>query len=390
MEIFGLKTINFEDLCSLAGTCKRFQKLVHRIVSKELKFLITGSAYHDIYNINVEYSALAVSDILAAVGSVATTVTVMGQRDDNESNMVFDSIVRYCRDNLKSLTLCGVNFSENVSLGKLKPNFERLQVLHLASLRISPVVTLFDELYSLVDLRVIDVENSHIILNATFPKLKRFYFGEGNLNLNMSRSSKFQHLEMLTNFISRHRALKALQLVVDQFFANNVSVIIKTIGMSCMELEQLSLCSCFPFIKPCFQPLQRIKSLKALSVWHFCIFEELDLETAVHQLAELRLYAFRLFGFGRISGAVVQLKKLCLRLREIDPVDIYGIVSRLTIVEELQSDLYDEDDDEETYLKLDEIMEREPKALTISCTANSKVREETETRFSPMDLFDYI
>lgn len=387
MEIFGSKTLDLLDLRSLAGTCTRFRELVHRVLPKELSLSIVGSestSSSDGSHKNTEYTVQNINVILAAFGSVATAISVTGKRND-EAKMVLDSVARHCGDNLKSLTLRGVPFSENISFGQLKPKFTRLKILHLDELGISPAVRLFDQLKSLVDLRVVCVENGHEILRSTFPNLKRLAYGNPYDGI-FRNPNNGERLELLMNFISRHGTMKVLQILIDKHFESYLPIVVRIISSSCHQLEELLLYTGSPMASSSFEPLGQVKSLRILTLCNHRLFEtfneNFDMFSGLTQLKELRLYYCQFREYTNQFIGLVQLRKLFITFyMGTISIDIVSMVSNLTSLVELTIEHHSEPCvlTKGSYLRIVEIVKKREQVLTISCSIDFQLREVQES-----------
>lgn len=361
LEIFSVKSLTVDDLCSIAETCTLFQQITRRVFPKDLDIKINSSWEWEYVFSSRRYEEQDIVDaerILKNFGSILTEIVIHGVGKwlgGTSYDLVVQLVAEYCVDSLDSLKIWDENSKIDVKLSvdttvKLKPILKRLQILHLSYVDIVEDETLFADCDSLVELSVACVDGMRPLLGNTFPKLERFTCIDNYLD-------EVDEVDQVAHFISRHPKLTTLHL-------DGACCILQTIGSSCKELEELSIeYRCYSCS---LQPLPTLKSLKILELF-FANGADLKFLSDLPQLIELRLHEFekqKPDDFGQFA-LLTQLTKLHLeRMKGLVASDVVEIIKRLINLEELSVAVTL---DEQTFSRIVGLVKGRPHVLTLEC-----------------------
>lgn len=228
LEIFSSKLLNPLDLCALAETCMRFNRLTQYACPRYFKNGIGyyGCIYKFLSNNHSNYTSTrrSAERILQTFGPCFSTVSM--QQDPAVVNWV----VRHCSNDdsaLKTLEMHRFSIDESV-VTELRSIFRRLMALHITSSNIRTDTYTDFSCAKLVELGIVNVANCDLIFNNTFPMLQRFTFAD----------DEYDGTAALT-FIGRHNSLKTLTL--DARLLYRMYDFKHVISHSCKELEELTL-----------------------------------------------------------------------------------------------------------------------------------------------------
>lgn len=232
LEIFSVESLGLMDLCSIAETCKRFWSIAQRLVGKKLELVAFDWKYQfKSEKVNyLSYEAPAQNDIerlFKKFGSCLSVVKIGGTKGRQE-RFLFDLVKKHCDEKLKHLSISNLRISAALT-AKLKSVFKRL-TFSLSDLLIEGDKSIFSQLDSLVELTRIRVRNGSPILENTFPQLERFTY----LSVNFKKYRDGPYLETVQAFITRHTALKSLDISLrcDQNWCRNI---LQAVGNSSMK-----------------------------------------------------------------------------------------------------------------------------------------------------------
>lgn len=362
LEIFSVKSLALMDLCSLAEACTRFQRITERVFPKELWIDICLNGHCEVVS---RYSpfrgnrAHEIERILRNFGSFISALSISRHTREDRAVFVLNLVTKYCVDTLERLRIHSqIGFFEipAVLTIQLKPIFKRLQLLELRNAVIVDDETLFTGFDSLIELRVIMVENGFALLENIFPKLQRFTF--------QGMFDKVDH--SLPIFISRHTSLKSLDLRIRIFERCKVNVL-QVIG-NCKDLEKLTInMGCTKAAS--LLPLQALKSLERLKLW-FVSCDDLSFVPSMTKLRELHLTTCVLPEDPNSFASMIQLTKLHITLEECDTVDVVDIIRRLINLEELTVEYGRSSKfvlDEETFTKIVKLVKGRRNVLALKC-----------------------
>ncbi|XP_037027830.1 uncharacterized protein LOC119068367 [Bradysia coprophila] len=409
LDIFSSNSLTLLDLCSLAETCRDFQRITKRVFSRELKMVVGPHARRYSFQAkNYSIRSKAAKDIrriLKNFGSYLTELKI--SRNDP---IVTDSVIKYCRaGTLGRINICGKSGKKMIEdlTVKFEAIFKRLLALSFNGLYTKyqlgdTSVQLYCD--SLLELKVINVNADayRSILNNNFPKLVRFEL----------MISNFDVTHALIEFIGRHKSLRSLFLCVKSICIHDDLMV--AIGNNCKDMQVLTLFSselenfisldlsklhCLTKLRTldvacCLQNqiqlvalLKALKSLEIVIMWHIVLtFEMVDALSQSQKLRELHLVGFIV----KIPPWTIltQLKKLHLdnAQGQLCAADVIDIVSRLVNLEELTIINRSESDEltEKVYSEIVNIVERRPNVLTLksnfrqnfleNCDVNRKVQ----------------
>lgn len=375
MELFLCQRLSLLDLCSVAETCQRFRRILHRTVPKSFLFVANDDGWWKVETQNYPartYTSAETRRILETFGPTLTAITFFNFSDDNCKFFVDWLCDSRNIDNLKKLTIHQSSISEKpLSYVKLKPIFQTLEMLYLDSnLMVVPSKSLFSGMDELVHLKLAIVERWDAVLANTFPKLRRFECHSFNLTVETlefrTNRKACQSLDVLTDFLSRHTALTALHL---RFHADVTcrTKIFQAVGNNCKKLEELAVsCGVGTTADHLAPMLASLRYLKTVELRHMAL-EDFDFLLVLTKLADLRLYNCTLPTSNRFA-ALNHLTRLEIAdyFREFD---LIGVVRHLTNIDEIclitQKIL-----NEETYLQILDALRRRSSTLTIKCEAN--------------------
>lgn len=262
-EIFSVECLTLIDLCSLAQTCTRFQRIVRQIFPTKLeivfrpadkKYSVESSKYQrsKTKQLLEKQEAADIENILRSCGSTLSEFSI---KDSfyllESSSFLLNLLSKYFVERLETPFLLPT--ADNQIL-KSEQIFSQLQVLVLNRMDIRDGFDSFADFGSLTELRVFDVKGCCSILRTIFPELKRFFFIDSKVNYFSLRS-----------FISHHSRLKTL------YSQANIAVtfrsdFLREIGDSCQELEELDLCFLSRGGIYSLLPLQSLKRLEILQL----------------------------------------------------------------------------------------------------------------------------
>lgn len=287
---------------------------------------------------------------------------------------ILDLLTRYSNEaeELKRIILVKFTIPEALTI-KLKPIFKRLQKLHLYFVKLNGNATMFAELDSLIELAVDQVGNCILILENSFPKLERFAYFTGN--------EKSLETEFLPGFISRHKNLKTLELKISAS-----DDILQVIGNNCRALNELNICFApMNVVSRRLQPLQTLKSIRALRLYGPLSFEDFGFFSDLKELTELHLVLCDLPKNSDEFYKLAHLTKLHIevcycRLYYLNVVDMVGIVSRLVNLKELDILCVGLVLDETTFAKIVDVVKGRPHVLTLICRSKFKVNNNFDKK----------
>lgn len=361
--------LHLSDLCAVAATCKRFGSIAQRVAPKKFEFGVDGDGECRIYcnGVTYWYRAEEVSIIFKNFGSALTDLSVNGNFG-SYCKYIINLMSQHC-SNLKSVTFLALKITKAFAI-QLKPIFKMLQKLHLHSVSTINDVSLFSGLNLLVDMKVRYVEGCGAILKNSFPKLQRFHYGKNDIVAadSICYPAVEQSLELLTDFLTRHKNLKELVLRFDRCI--DTMQIVNMIGNNCQKVEELAIDCGLVLTAVSLQLLASMKSLRSLSLGSMN-FENFELFPPLPGLKELCLTRCELPESCNQFYSFTQLTKLSVYLCDVN-IDVVGIVKRLTNLEELEICLGWRRLrlDEETFCKIVDIVNGRPggpKRLTLRC-----------------------
>ncbi|KAG4076654.1 hypothetical protein HA402_001941 [Bradysia odoriphaga] len=342
MEIFSSQSLDLLDLCSIAETCTRFQQITEQIFPKKLalerngpyvvdseKFFGQHLQENDVKRVLTNFG-LMISDF-----SISERLSRCKRERASLDSVFMDAVTRHRFNNLKILHIYGFKLPA-VCTNQLKKIFKRLQLLELQWVSTSDA-TLFDGLDSLVDLRVMQVENCSAILEKVFPALERFMYYTTHLRhaVTNRRATLVHYFDKLMTFVARHHDLKAIDLC---FYSDSRSFIIllETIGNSCKNLIELWIRVVLStFTSAHLQPLKVCKSLRTLGLYEVSC-GNFQFISALTELRELHLSGCSLPGDSSHFDALAGLTKLVIDgCTTADRFDLVQMIGRLGKLEEL-------------------------------------------------------
>lgn len=369
MEIFSVPSLTLVDLCSLAETCRLFEQITKRVFPQELRI---GNRIDGIYKIESKKRASShwkldsvnrfhglrdINRIFANFESKLTGITLSSRNYQygRVSIWLLSLMSSYTFCSLENFTISNLKFSY-ILTEKLRPIFERLQMLELYYVHIYGGKELFADFNSLIRLRLTSVLNLNPIFESDFPRLEW-------LTLKFS----FFSVVLLSGFISRHKRLKTLKIYsnIDDWFKANFFQIL---GNSCKELQKLSLVI-GGLDSNILLPLQSLEQLEVLHIWEVT-WNDFTLIAGMPQLRDLKLTDCILPKDSNQFDHLVQIRKLEIYKNFIDvtkhtPVDVVGIITRLQNLEELIAGNFQLD--EKTYRKIVCIVKGRANMLTLRC-----------------------
>lgn len=323
LGIFEVDSLSWMDLCSVAETCKRFQRISQRVFPKDL-CVRGGNGYCDVssrkYLHNKNRAAQTVERIFKNFGSRLTEVSVSPKyRHEKPSNNLLNLVAEYCGEDLKSLTIRGLNIPASLTV-KLNEIFKRLQLLDLRNVSVVHGTKVFADLNSMIELRV---ENSDAILANIFTKLESFtYRSDAPLKRSMPK------------FIRTHPDLKTLNLGTRVNSADDNANILKVILQHCTELKELIL-DIGSIRASSLQKLQALKSLNILKLSGVNCYD-FEFLSAMRELRELHLFVCHLPGDLKQFTFLAQLNTLHIQGgRMSGAVDVVGMINVLINLKEL-------------------------------------------------------
>ncbi|XP_037037791.1 uncharacterized protein LOC119075455 [Bradysia coprophila] len=337
--IFSSQSLDLLDLCSIAETCTRFQLITELIFPKKLAlerngpYVVDAEKYfgqhleeHDVKRVLTNFG-FVVSDF-----SISERISRCKRERDSLDCVFMDAVTRHHFDSLKSLHIYGFKLPD-ICTDQFKEMFKRLQLLELQWVSTSDA-TLFDGLHSLVDLRVMQVENCGAILEKVFPALERFTYFTTHLRhtITIRRTKLVQSFDKLMTFVARHHDLKVIDLC---FYSDNKSFIIllETIGNSCKNLVELWIRVVLStFTSAHLKSLHAFKSLRTLGLFEVSC-GNFQFISALTELRELHLSGCSLPGdFDVLSGLTKLVIDGCTTS---DRFDLIQMIGRLGKLEEL-------------------------------------------------------
>ncbi len=366
IKIFSLDSLTLMDLCSIAGTCTRFQEIIQCITSNKLDIRIgerggyaaefgkfKADREHDITRMLENFGSF-LSQISVAIPPRSLFSTGWSEKEEQDAaNVMLNLVTMHCHDSLERLSIIGVKIPRIHSV-KPKPIFEQLQHLYLKDVSIEDK-TLFANFNSLVEIRIDEVKNCSAILKHTFPKLERFFL----------KRYIAHDLPHMSKFFLRHKALKTIDLSI-LCDVGSLWIILQAIG-GCQELIELSVC--VPNSNAAsLEPINALKSLKTLTVGHSTC-EDFNFIPG-NPLSELHLIDCRL---PKDSNQYVHLAHLTtLEMDRCYDVHFADMIGRLINLKDCTisrswKDYMELVLDEETYFEIVDIVKGRPEVLTLKC-----------------------
>ncbi|XP_037031225.1 uncharacterized protein LOC119070828 [Bradysia coprophila] len=383
-EIFSRTSLNIMDLCSVAETCTRLKAIATRIFTK----------LHKSCKFN-EMSLQTIHEMrrmLINFGSSITDLTIgpsyeLEQHYDGIAARVLDLVIRCCSKTLESLRLKDFQISDHL-IGKLRPMFAKLKLLHIDDGYIGDGKQLFANCASLIELKVTNWENDEngMIFENKFPKLERFKY---------KRSHDDYDDYDLETFVSNHKGLKALSM--GNFHAD-CSSLLPVIAKNCTDLEKLNITghhydSPYNYVEALkslltlkkltklkikcdkenvtkfLKELPQLSSLEYLELW----FAQSDAEfiPALSELKNLKVLRLRDCNHLKNVDALANLDKLTeLSILIPSPtaivdieIDIVALVKRLTDLKKLTIGLHSITVDRQMFLRLVSVVRERPGRL---------------------------
>lgn len=400
LEIFSSDLITPKELCSLAETCKRFKQLTQRVFPKKFgieccrvdkyKFQLTTKDYDWGY-----FTVRGVERILKNFGQHLSTLTL---RDMDVAKLA----AKYCGDvTLRRLQIYKLESIEGLAVC-LNTIFQRLPALTVDCCDFRKDVTSNDlNCDSLIELEILYTLGCDAVLKHTFPNLER-------LTLNGYATFGTDYINILFDFVRRHRQLKAIKLagLCDEGLCDRVPLL-SVINNCCKELEELTLecflnwetstivstmenfaklkmldvefacCSKYSHIVPLLnQGLQSLETIKIMSAFkmsrHF--FDALSQQPNLRELY-LTYCPIKNVPWTKLT----RLRKVYLHeLSEFNTTDLLNIVRDLINLKILECYVDHVVLNEEVYLDIVKIVQPREHVLTLKCYCNFNPSEKCD------------
>lgn len=358
LKALSLKWLNLIDLCSLAEACPQLKQVAQRVAPIRIEISRTGNDYSITPSVNQCYRINDVKRIFANFGSILTEVRIYASC----RRSVVNFLAKHCIENLKILTIS--HKFKKIDAVKLRPIFNGLHKLELIGCSMIDDETLFSGLDWLVFLRLDCVSNCGVILKKTFPSLERFAFSTTKLEEGLNETM-VQTRNMVADFILRHKDLRTLaircfDIACQTIFANAIANNLK-------NLEELSFSCVFNSPDSAIQPLQKLTLLRALEIFNVS-FRDFELLSTLSNLRELTLDHVQLPTDVHQFASLSQLIKLELvNVRDFHPINLAGVVSKLTQLRELRYTGIQIILNERSFYEIAKITNRRQHVLILKC-----------------------